>query len=158
SGDAILEAADGSIGSQAVPFYTDLHPGNTITARASGDVWLFERNAGGTAGDMNIESVYSQTGKAHLEADASILEALNTNFTKVKANGIELWANGGDIGAAGAPTNFLDIDVTGGFTITALAHGSIWLNETDGSMDVRDIVAQTGDVTLQAQTAIHDAV
>lgn len=145
SGDLILEAGDGSIGSAATPFYTILQPTATLTARAAQDVWIYERDGSGGAGNMNIESVYAQAGKAHLEADGSILDALTTDFTKIKANGIELKA-GGDIGSGGLSPNFLDIDETGTSTITALVLGNIWLSETDGNMNVRDIVAQTGDV------------
>jgi len=115
SGDLILEAAQGMIGSEADPFYTDLLVNATVTARADADVWLFERN-----GDMNIESVYSQTGIAHLEAEGSILDPFNTDFTKVKADRIELVA-GGSIGASGTPDNpnpnYLEIDVIGSGTV-----------------------------------------
>src|SRR5439155_22615289 len=130
-------AADGGIGSRAVPFYIDPHAGanGTLTARATNDVWIFQRDGNFGAGNMNIESIYSQSGLVHLEADGSILDALNTDFTKIKGNGIELIATAGTIGAAGTAQNpnpnYVDIDAIGTTTVTALAHGGIWLNETD---------------------------
>ncbi len=155
-GDTILEAGQGSIGSSASPLLTDLVGAGTITARAFGPVYLTE-----TSGDMNIESVYSQTDGAFLVAQGSILDALNTEYTKVKANKIVLTAQTGTIGSNG---NALDIEVVGAnvnnpqANVTATAYGSIWLNETTGDFNVRNILSYHGDVNLTALLSILDAV
>ncbi len=155
-GNTILEAGGGSLGTLDTPFLTDLTPDGTITARANGPVYLTE-----TSGDMNIESVYSQTDGAFLVAQGSILDALNTDFTKVKANRIVLTAQTGTIGANG---NALDIEAVGASVdnpqanVTATAYGSIWLNETTGDFNVRNILSYHGDVNLTALLSILDAV
>ena len=157
-GNLILESADGSIGSYTGAFFTDLFGDSTLTARASGDVYISERTSGG-AGDMNIESVYSQSGTVHLEADGSILDGVHSAFTKIKANLIELVA-GGSIGSAGTNGNpdFIETDLIDPGTLTAVAENGIWIAETTGNLNLRDVVSKNGDVYLQAQLSILDAV
>ncbi|MCW2999090.1 MAG: type secretion target repeat protein, partial [Solirubrobacterales bacterium] len=153
TGNLILEAATGTIGSKNHPIFTDGYLTGTLTARAAGDIYIFNRTApavpgtDGAAGDMNLETAYSASGMLHLEADGSILDALNTDFVKLKAGHIELNA-GGAIGALG---NALEVD-TGADTgdLTALGGGSIWLTETEGDLNVRLVKSKAGDVTLVA--------
>src|SRR5439155_25455204 len=102
SGDLILEAANGTIGTPAAPVRTDLQGTHTLTARAFGNVYLDE-----IAGTMYLETIFSKTATVRLTADASIVDALNTDFTKIKAQRIELEAGiggvAGSIGEGGAP-------------------------------------------------------
>ena len=154
SGNLLLEAGQGGIGGVDAPFLTDLQPAATITARAKNDIFLTE-----TSGDMNVETMFSQTGGVYLVADGSILDALNFTFTNIQANDIVLYSLTGEIGDA-TERGELGIDVasTSG-TITATAEGSIWLVETALDMNVRNIFSKTGDVNLTATNgSILDAV
>ena len=149
SGDLILEAAEGSIGSESAVFVTDLIGEGTITARADGGVYLAE-----LTGDMNVETIFSRMEGAFLVADGSIIDALNHDFTNIQAPVVVLTAGGG-IGETG---DRLDVDVVGSGLLTATAEGSIGLNETFGSMNIRNILSRTGDVDLKAQLSILDAI
>ncbi|MGE4427667.1 MAG: hypothetical protein AB7G37_14550, partial [Solirubrobacteraceae bacterium] len=159
TGDLVLEAGSGRIGSVVAPFYTDFVDGavdGTLTARAQDDVHIHNRRTDGLAGDLRIESVYSERGTIHLEADGSILDALGTAFTKLYAPVIELHADG-TIGASG---NALEILTTGGGTVDARAAGSIWITATNlagnaAPLDLRRVMSSTGDVTLQAASIRH---
>ena len=157
-GNVILEAAGGGIGTIAKPF--DVSITGTLTARANDDVVINAHTTSGNAPDMKIESVYSQDGIIKLTSDHNMVDALDTDFTKLQANRIELYA-GGDIGSVGSDTNYLDIHVAGTDTvdtITAVAGGSIWISETSGDLRVRDIAALGGDASLRASGSILDIV
>ena len=128
TGNAILEAGSGHIGTATAPIYSDFFDApvyGTLTARARHDIWILNRNNDGDAGDLRIESVYSEQGKVRLEADGSILDALATPFTKIFAPSIELHASGGTIGADG---NALEV-LSG--PVTAHASESIWIDEVN---------------------------
>ncbi|MDZ4169923.1 MAG: hypothetical protein U1E26_09770, partial [Coriobacteriia bacterium] len=149
-----LEAALGSIGTSQTPFYIDLSTG-LLTARANVNVYVYERNATGTAGDLRLESVYARSGTAHLESDGSILDGMLNDFTKIAANRIELVADGG-IGTSGP--GYLDIDVPEyGGILFAEAVDDIWLSEVLGSMNIGRVRSQTGGVSLVAHLSILDA-
>ena len=62
---------------------------------------------------MNVETIYSAAGTVHLAADGSIVDALNNDFTKVKAVRVELTpaARSGRPGS-GQP-DYLEIDPSG---------------------------------------------
>ncbi|BCS96179.1 hypothetical protein DSLASN_18110 [Desulfoluna limicola] len=156
-GDLLLEAGDGGIGSDAAPLITDLFGTSTLTARATQGIYLQEHNAGNTAGSMYIESVYSESGIAHLVADGSIVDALNTDFTKIKAVSIVLEA-GGAIGEAGLSPDYLELDMAQSGTVKATANGSVWLAETFNDMNIDSVLSRTGDVDLKAHQSIIDAV
>ena len=79
--------------------------------------------------------MYSAAGNVRLESDGSILDGLNSDFTKIKAGHIELVA-GGTIGADGNPLETDSGELTAG-DLTALAQGSIWLTETEGALQLR---------------------
>ncbi|MCH8148426.1 MAG: diaminopimelate decarboxylase, partial [Planctomycetes bacterium] len=75
----------------------DLDPGGTVTARASGDIYITE-----TSGDMNVATMFSQTGGVFLTTlSGSIVDGLNHEFEKIRANGIVLTAVGGGICESG---------------------------------------------------------
>ncbi|MGB8167439.1 MAG: hypothetical protein WCF18_08100, partial [Chthoniobacteraceae bacterium] len=159
-GDLILESGQGKIGSNTKPFLTDLFANSTLTVRSLGDIYVSEHithTTGSGAGDMNLESAYSESGTVHLEADGSILDALHTGQTKIKAGRIELVA-GDTIGSAGTSGNpdFLEIDLVGSGTLTAVATNNIWIAETSGNLNVRDVLSTAGDVHLVAPISIFD--
>ena len=157
SGDLILEAGDGRIGTADTPIRTDLHTGATLTARAFNSVYIYERNPSGTAGDMRVEAILSRAGIVRLEADGSIVDHLGTSNAKIRATRVELDATGG-IGEDG---DHLEVDVIGSGTlnvVTAVANGDIWLAESDGNLRLRVILSRTGNVNLKAQFSIIDAV
>jgi hypothetical protein len=161
AGDLVLEAGDGAIGASANPILIDQVGAATLTARAKGDVFITE-----TAGNLHLGTVYSATGGTRLGTVAGgIVDAYQTDFTKVKANWIKLDAVGGGIGADGNPVEIdvaVDpgnaVDALGTGTVTADAEGSIYLDETTGNMNVRQIKSSGGDVTLRAQFSIFDAL
>jgi hypothetical protein len=157
SGDLLLEAGDGGVGTEQTPFITDLFGTSTITARATEGVYISEQNAGGTAGNMYVESVYSETGVASLVADGSIVDALNTDFTKIKAVSIIL-AAGDAIGEAGISPDYLELDMALSGTVYATAEGSVWLAETFNDMNIDTVLSRTGDVDLKAHQSIIDFV
>ena len=153
-GDTILEAANGSIGTAVTPVKTDLGASATITARALGAIYLVEQND-----DMNVEFMFSQSGVegVHLTAlDGSILDALDTDFTKINANHVVLTAHNGGIGE---PGDYLDVDVNGTGTLVADADDDIFVSETFGDMNVEHVQSNSGNVDLDAFTgSIFDAM
>ena len=153
-GDTILEAANGSIGTAVTPVKTDLGASATITARALGAIYLVEQND-----DMNVEFMFSQSGVegVHLTAlDGSILDALDTDFTKINANHVVLTAHNGGIGE---PGDYLDVDVNGTGTLVADADDDIFVSETFGDMNVEHVQSNGGNVDLDAFTgSIFDAM
>ncbi|MGE4044330.1 MAG: hypothetical protein AB7F35_05720 [Acetobacteraceae bacterium] len=87
-----------------------------------------------------------------LNAAGSILDAFNTDFTKIKAKQVILTATGGTIGSG---SNYLDIDAKQ--FVTADARNSIWLSQFEGDLRVNHILSQLGDVDLRAEFSIVDA-
>ena len=158
TGDLVLEAGQGKIGTATDPVRTDLHTGTGLTARAFGNVYIYNRAPGGGAGDLPVEAILSRAGLVRLEADGSIVDHLGTPFVKIRATRVELEADGG-IGED--VPDYLKIDVIGSTdfnTLTAVANGNIWLAESDGNMRLRVVMSRKGDVHLKAQFSIHDVV
>ncbi|MBD2449019.1 DUF4347 domain-containing protein [Nostoc sp. FACHB-152] len=150
SSELILEAGQGSIGTASDRLDINLTANGTLTARANNDVYISE-----TSGNMNLEGVFSKTGGVYLNAaQGSIVDALNHDFTKIQANRVELTA-GAAIGENG---DNLEIDVVGTGTLTATAQNTIWIAETFGDLNIRNVLSRTGDVNLRAQLSILDAV
>lgn len=172
SGDVVLEAGDGSVGTTAKPVYTSI-TGGKLTARAFGDVVISQcelvngicvRNTthpyllAGTAPDLHLSSIYSQTGSILLQTAGSILDGENTDFLKVMGRFINLIA-GNAIGEADDA-----LEVKSGFNKTELTNG--WLKATalnniniadrEGDLGVLNILSYQGDVTLLAQGSILD--
>ena len=145
----ILEAADAAIGSSGAPIRTNVIGSDTVTARASTDIYLTE-----TSGDMNVGTLYASTGNVVLEAeDGSILDGLNHEFTNILAQSIEL-TSVDSIGEAG---NHLDIDVTSG-SLTATAESDILIADTADNLNLRNVLSRNGDVELTAVLSILDDV
>ena len=148
-GDTILEAADGTIGTALKPITTNLGPNATLTARAQDDIHIFE-----SSGNMNVETMFSEFGSIHLKAQGSIFDALDTDFTKMAADHIELTAVTGGIGQSG---DYLELDIRGTGTIVANAATNIYLAENFGNMYVEHVESTGGNVDLRAQASILDA-
>ena len=159
TGDLVLEAGGGRIGTPELPFLTDFVDGavdGALTARAKLGVHLHNRTSAPDpgAGDLRIESVYSEQGVVRLEADGSILDALASAFTKVFAPTIQLRA-GGTIGAPGDPLEVL-ADL-----LAADGQGSVFLDQialgaNRSVMRISQVRSEHGDVTLRA-SSIRDA-
>jgi hypothetical protein len=167
-GDLILEAAEGTIGTDLRPFYINLSNTGELTARANGVIYILESSdfdiyeggtipnhfSPGTAGDMRVATIFSKTAGVYLWSDGSIIDGLDNEFTNIQANWIELTAGSG-IGEIG---DYLDINHTSSGMITATAAQNILLNQTELSMNVRNILSRNGDVSLKAEYSILDAV
>ena len=148
--DLVVEAAQGGIGSQADPLTTNLAANGGLTARALNDVHITE-----SAGNMNVESVFSQTGGAYLTTNAgSIVDALDHNFENIVANTLVLTTVGGGVGESG---DYLEIDLPANAVTTITSAGDVYLNELVGNLNVDVIQSTTGDVDLVSQVAILDS-
>ncbi|MEI6240823.1 MAG: hypothetical protein WCR51_10565 [Planctomycetia bacterium] len=147
----VLEASDGGIGTQALPLRLDAAATGMLTARASGTVYLTE-----DAGDMRVETIYSQQGDAVLVTrSGSILDGNASDLTDVKAASITLTAGG--TGTVGTALDLLDIEQgPAGETLTATGTG-VFVREAVGTMRINTISASAGDVILEAQGSILDA-
>ncbi|MDR5907395.1 hypothetical protein [Franzmannia qiaohouensis] len=133
SGDLILEAANGQIGSDAeAPLQLDLRDGATVTARAQDGIFLRALDS-----DLRVGTMFSQGGDVWLRADGSIVDGLNHDLINMLANNITLIA-GDDIGSAG---NFLEFATRPGGVVDAQADGDIYLDTVDGSMAIGYIEA-----------------
>ncbi|MCP4887379.1 MAG: hypothetical protein GY904_12290, partial [Planctomycetaceae bacterium] len=156
SNHLLLEAGSGSVGGigDANRIYLDVNPGFNVTARAVGDIVITERN-----GDINVGTMFSQTSDVDLIAEGSILDGINESFVNIEADDIRLDA-GGSIGATG---NALDIEARGDGSaigsglLTATSNGDIYLIETIGDMNVRNVLSRNGNVALTANLSILDA-
>ncbi|WP_295882586.1 calcium-binding protein [uncultured Thiohalocapsa sp.] len=148
----IIESGRGNIGHAdgSGDFRIDLLGTGTLTARADGDVRVEE-----VTGDMRIETVFAQNGRAELTAAGGIVDALGNIYANI-ATGLDLvlTARSGPIGGADNP---LEIDVGRNGTLTATATGDIVLAETAGDMNVRRVQSSGGDVSLSADLSIFDA-
>jgi hypothetical protein len=149
-GDLILEAAGGPIGASDNKLYTNLAPTATITARAQDDIYIVERE-----GNVNMETMFSEMGSIYLEAQGSIIDALDHDFTKIAANHVELAAATGTIGEEG---DYLEVDLAASGTLIAYAEGSIWIRETLGDMNVEHVESYGGNIDLRAHLFILDAL
>ena len=103
---------------------------------------------------MNLETVFAETGDVYLDAQDSIIDALDHDFRKIAANYVELNAATGTIGEAG---DYLEIDVASSGNLVAHAEGGIWLRETLGDMNLEHVESYAGDVGLTAHQFILDA-
>ena len=54
---------------------------------------MHERDSTGSAGDLNVHTIFSQSGTVHLEADGSIVDGLNHDFVNIQPNAIVLLAD-----------------------------------------------------------------
>ena len=106
--------------------------GATLKASARDGIYIHE-----TSGDMNVQTIYSESHVHLVAEDGSILDGVGSDFANIAALGINLEASG-DIGSS---DNYLDLDLTGTSVLNALAQGDIFLRET-----ARIVVRQQGRV------------
>ncbi len=153
SDGAVLEAEDGSIGTQAKPFLIDMiEAGRTgaLTARAKTNVYLQE-----TSGDLYVSSVYAETF-IDLRSAGSMLDADNDDATTRAWNiySPDAYLRRGRA-APSAPTERLETDLQGGVR-NADAGQSIYLYESAGDLIVGVIKSANANVSLGAALSIHD--
>ncbi len=173
SGDVVLEAGNGSIGLIDNPIITAISGKGMLTARAAENVYIsqvqmingkpFNRLdhpylTCGTAADLNISSVYAQSGEIVIRTDGSILDGENTNFTKLLGKHVSLLAGDG-IGKKENPLEvhtYFSADQPGNGWLKAVALNNIYLNDPDGDMGALQVFSCDGDVTLSALGSILD--
>jgi Ca2+-binding RTX toxin-like protein len=159
-GDLILESAEGSIGADGSPMLISLYGTGTLTARAESDIYVKEISSADGDGNLYLQSAFSASGAVELEAVGSILDGLNNGFTKIKADRVDLLAGGsiGSIDVGGNPDAIeIESAQTATVELTALAADSIWIRANEGSLSLREVISQRGDVNLSAQMSIVDA-
>ncbi|QHE87193.1 leukotoxin LktA family filamentous adhesin [Hydrogenophaga sp. BPS33] len=132
---AVLEAAQGSIGSAAKPLQITLanNATGTLVARANDGIWIHE------IGDMRAADIYTP-GSATLSATGAIHDARAvTNYPaagdravrSIEANELTLTAQGGAVGESGNP---LVVKVgSGGVNATSALGYSVFLQGAAGS-------------------------
>ena len=84
--------------------------------------------------------IFSRNAGVYLEAQGSIVDALNHEFTNIQGNTLVLTAGGG-IGADG---NYLDVDAPGQGTLTATAEGDIHIADTADDLNIRNVLSRHG--------------
>ena len=152
SGNLILESGNKSIGIDGDPLRLDLSDGARLNARAREGIYLFE-----TQGDMRVDTLYSPD-RIDLFAQGSILDAYAGNYLNIRTTVLNLTAEDtiGYRDPAGTDENYLDVDLYPDGVINAYAGNSIYLFETEGNMNVGEIISYGGDVGLRAMVYILD--
>ncbi|OUS15208.1 hypothetical protein A9Q88_11635 [Gammaproteobacteria bacterium 50_400_T64] len=153
----VLEAATGFIGTDAARILLNIEAGSTITARATGDIYLVE-----TAGDMAVATLYSEQGGINLVAqNGAIVDGLNHSYTNISA---QTWLVMSAATGVGEASDILELDMQGDvagigdFLDIYTATGNVYLEEKVGNMNIKRVLADSGDVTLVAQTSILDVI
>ncbi len=155
TGDLILEAANGEIGSAGQGLRIASRPGGTITARALNGVNLVVENTnlGGASAsnDAVIDTVYSPNGVT-ITAKGSILTAHDDQLINILGKSVTLTALDGSIGSA---TRALNVGTTPDGSIAALSHGSVDIYApTSAAANFADVTAGTS-LTLTAAGAME---
>ncbi len=119
TGNIVLEAANGAIGSPANnPLTLELRPSATITARAQNGVYLLTQSVAGIGSlDANVDTIYSPN-VVKLEAKGSIFNANGDNELNILGQAVLLTA---DTGSIGTFTNRLNVGTNPTGVITATA-------------------------------------
>jgi len=154
---AVLEAAQGSIGSAANPLQITLanNATGTLVARANDGIWIHE------IGDMRVADIYTP-GSANLSATGSIFDARAvTNFPtagdravrSIEAHELTLTALGGSVGELANP---LVVKVgAGGVNATSALGYSVYLQGAAGSGLNLNAVNSGFDFTAVATGDMH---
>ena len=143
----VIEAGPAAIGTAAAPINIEiLGTGHGFTARAQDDIFV---NA---IGSMPIDGIYSSSAGVHLTATGSIYDLIASTFAKIQATSLEIQVYGATstIGQGTDLQHPLHIDIVGSGTLQAIAPGSIAIDQTDGSLNVLDVLSKSGDVALGA--------
>lgn len=156
---AVLEAAQGSIGSAASPLQITLanNATGTLVARANDGIWIHE------IGNMRVADIYTP-GSATLTATGSIFDARAvTNYPaagdravrSIEAHELTLTALGGSVGEAGNP---MVVKVgAGGVNATSALGYSVYLQGAAGSGLNLNAVNSGFDFTAVATGDLHNA-
>ncbi|GFS08016.1 hemolysin-type calcium-binding region, partial [Elysia marginata] len=149
SSDVILEAADGSIGSASDQIYINLAADAIFTARVSGDIYLTERTD-----NINVGTLYAQSGGIYLTAESgAIVDGLDHDFANISAaTELSLTASAG----VGEDGDYLETDLATDATLTIAAGADVYVHEVLGNMNIREVLADGGNVDLRAHLAIKD--
>ncbi|GEM_PF-3017291 len=140
---AVLEAGQGSLGSAVTPLSVDLATGGTLIARAGTDLFVREVN-----GDMVVSSVFAR-GDISLDAQGSLIEAVEDNLLDVRGNSVALSA-GDTVGQPDGQRAF-DVQVAKNGLLSASAPNGVYLSSTGQS-------GRLGNITTQGvfQLAVAD--
>ena len=126
--------------------YTNLLGLGRINVQTNGNIVLTE-----TDGDMRIGAITSTAADVTLVAPASIVDALNDPASDVNGSKVTLTAQTGTIGSR---DNHLEINSD---LLKATAFNSIYIEETQGDLNIDQVVSSTGTVTLIGVARILDA-
>ena len=142
-GDLTIAAASGSsrIDIHAV---TDLLGEGGLNVDTVGVVSVTELN-----GDMRVGLIRSGDDDVTLVSPGSIVDADDDETADISGNALNLMATV----TVGTQDNAVEIDSS---SLTAMAEGSIFLDEVSGDLNLNRVVSTTGDVILQAAGSILD--
>lgn len=155
SGDLIIEAGQGGIGSASDPLLTDL-PDGSMTALASDNIYITE-----TTYNINVADIYTPDD-VYLVAAQSILDAYTppnvlASTAQIQADNLYLYADTGTSGQIGASANPVQIHTALTGDLYAVANGGIYLNATSslnsafGGINIASVTSKNGDVQLDAE-------
>ncbi len=141
TGNLILEAAQGGIGTSGTPVQLALLSGSTFTARAQNGVFV------NLSGDARIDTVYSP-GDIRITATGSLLNANKDDLINILGTNVSLTASAGSIGSI---TRALNVGNNIGGGITASASGPINLyGPARNLFTLKSVTSTAGGITLTA--------
>ncbi|OQX64175.1 MAG: hypothetical protein B5M56_00340 [Desulfococcus sp. 4484_241] len=151
SNGLIIEASQGSVGSEAAPLLIDMTGTDpALTARAGQDIYIEE-----ISGDLAVSEVFAN-GTVELTADNNIIDPddddATTRYWNIYATSASLTAGG----YIGTTDRILEIDLQGG-AIDAQAMSDIFMDEVTTNMLVGEVRSTAGNVRLRADSSILDA-
>ncbi len=143
----ILEAGNGSIGTQANPILIEQDANNKITARARNNIYIIENS-----GDMRVDTLFSENS-IYLTADGSILDYYEDEDLDIRSKDLYLNA-GGEIGGSNGNNEALDIGLNANGNLTAIASsGGVYLYSPSRILNIQSITA-TDDIILDSMAGI----
>lgn len=155
---AILEAANGVIGTAEAPLLVNLGAG-TLTARSAGNMYITQS----ALNTMNVGAVYSPSN-VFLTAASGIRDARGVSPLALKAANINLSSSAGTVGTAANPLAVATVDTsaTGG-VVNATASGAnmgIYLTrDTDASDTTHELRVGTlsakGDIEVSSLAGLR---
>jgi hypothetical protein len=155
---AILEAANGVIGTAEAPLLVNLGAG-TLTARSAGNMYITQS----ALNTMNVAAVYSPSN-VFLTAASGIRDARGVSPLAIKAANINLSSSAGTVGTAANPLAVATVDTsaTGG-VVNATASGAnmgIYLTrDTDATDTTNELRVGTlsakGDIEVSSLAGLR---
>jgi hypothetical protein len=147
---AILEAANGVIGTAEVPLLVDLGAG-TLTARSAGNMYITQS----AANTMNVAQIYSPSN-VFLSAASGIRDARGASPLAIKADNITLTSSANTIGTAANPLAVATVDtsLTGGVVNATASAANMGIYLTRDT-DVTDTTHELRIGTLSAKGDIE---